>query len=1451
MTTKPFPERRTRSQIKLSDDILKVPEHSPMKNARNATRKNSESPMEEVQDSEDELLLSPPKQPKPSGSKRSVSPPPKDEYSSGSKEDIHGRELKRMRREIEEEEIKNPAKARLTKPGHARTASEPNVGSSRLANRKRSGTTSLGNKPKSTSHVEPTPAAEAPTGVLGKARARSVPLFHSSSLSSLPSLDLRNPPLSPIRARSPSRSPDKTHGLRVYPSPSKPAVSEGHPPTEALSNEPSVPMEMDHDPISQPIVEADTVMEQAGEAAEAIPEVSISPSGHHDHEPLPEVAVQPPESPAPVLLNPPSHPPVTPMPSGLSVSSFMSPLTPLPETPLPPKAVDDGQEDRYTTKEGWGYEPTRSDHQKIGALAHTFQEPEAGSSHQPIPQPNFGEPKNTSNIPVPGTAPRSQIPRAPTTSLPPLPVLLKPDHTEKVQSPLKAPVKGPSTLSKPSLLVKTAGSSTPSQRPNAFTVLMRGANNQRAKQQQDKNQAKSVSMLPKAVVGVGSSNVKGKGKVEPAIKKPSLKDKMRGNQRKKAEAPTKFVPQVFDDDEEIEEQEPESLIPSSRISEPKEDLFVPPVMETEVSTGPTTPPLPVPTEPPVARPSMAEEPAPAAEENKASAQSRSPSPVSLITPLPESDSENSGSTTIKPVIVDPAPKPPLTQDDPIPQEKEPSPAPIESNASPRTVQEVEEVTSVDPAPESPVVQHVQLLEEPVVKQVEEPVVQQVEESAVQTELQEEQLHDGSSQGGNSKSIPKKRKQSGIPTSTRVTRSAFKPPPPPPPKPTRRPRSNSVAPRKTTSMSKSGPSVNPITTESGDSLPQGSPMQTSSPVRAFRTPGSSPAKISLAKTPSKYNFLEDGSPSPTKIARAMTMFGRIDRFATDDIGVNPGSSSLSTLSTALEKLKMPAPSRPNTSLGFNPDAGDDDDDSEFPAETMNKLAGLQRDDSLKRALTVGYGGSKKPASVGASSSQAGPSLSTKSKLVQKPMTMFFSKSSSSTSTSTASSSRSAKQNLLGSVRAPLMAPGLKGKGKGPFNNGGGPLFPNANTRLVQKASRKTTLPTVAASPVKGGGGKAFDDDPISSDIILDDSAPKNGGEGSSSMRENRESGDGDVIMGSSTKESGDEGQGLEVDKTEKFTDKGKEREKDKSKSKDSSRRASMALSQLSQSLSAAPAYGTSIKGIMGPPSTPRKIARSVSSTYPDTAVAVSDRATTGTEATDTTKSIRSSTSPDKGPGSGGKRFSARQAAKAALNAETKSPSTGVGPSGSAKKAATEKDKAATKKPESLGILKDCRIFVDVRTDDGEEAGSLFVEMLESLGAKIQNRVGQACTHVIFKNGLMSTITRYRLLRDPKPSVVGIAWVVECVEQRSHVEETPFLIDLSEMNATGTSKRRRSMLPKLISSTLVDSVETDVEPEDGGDADVSMDGSTSSLTMDDDLTPLERARRRRSMVFGPAP
>jgi len=130
-----------------------------------------------------------------------------------------------------------------------------------------------------------------------------------------------------------------------------------------------------------------------------------------------------------------------------------------------------------------------------------------------------------------------------------------------------------------------------------------------------------------------------------------------------------------------------------------------------------------------------------------------------------------------------------------------------------------------------------------------------------------------------------------------------------------------------------------------------------------------------------------------------------------------------------------------------------------------------------------------------------------------------------------------------------------------------------------------------------------------------------------------------------------------------------------------------------------------------------------------------------------------------------------------------------------------------------------------------------------------RVGQSCTHIVYKNGLMSTLTRYRLLHEPLPVVVGIAWVVECVEQKRVVEVDKFLIDLKGVNVAGGNKRRRSMLPKQIvtDESRGEDRGTGTTAEGSVDGDVSMEGSSSLIIVEDDLPPLEKARRRQSMMI----
>lgn len=190
-------------------------------------------------------------------------------------------------------------------------------------------------------------------------------------------------------------------------------------------------------------------------------------------------------------------------------------------------------------------------------------------------------------------------------------------------------------------------------------------------------------------------------------------------------------------------------------------------------------------------------------------------------------------------------------------------------------------------------------------------------------------------------------------------------------------------------------------------------------------------------------------------------------------------------------------------------------------------------------------------------------------------------------------------------------------------------------------------------------------------------------------------------------------------------------------------------------------------------------------------------------------------------------------------------------------ASEKSKQETnssggsgkKKAPVLKILKSCVVFVDVKTDEGDEAGGLFVEMLKGLGARTLSSVGQTCTHIVFKNGHTNTVKRYREL-EHKPKVVGVAWVVECAERREKVGEEKHRVDLDTVHIPNfASRRRRSMLPQppKIQPGDFDDPE-DLPGQVSSSFESAIESETSTEVDLSDLPPLERVRRR-SMLAKP--
>jgi hypothetical protein len=316
---------------------------------------------------------------------------------------------------------------------------------------------------------------------------------------------------------------------------------------------------------------------------------------------------------------------------------------------------------------------------------------------------------------------------------------------------------------------------------------------------------------------------------------------------------------------------------------------------------------------------------------------------------------------------------------------------------------------------------------------------------------------------------------------------------------------------------------------------------------------------------------------------------------------------------------------------------------------------------------------------------------------------------------------------------------------------------------RKVSRNPGLPSVMASPVKG----------FSHDIVEgpEDEAHSGGPDF------------GDLVM--ETNRNGSTFDGKEA---------GAKDSKPGTWLKDAFRRASLASQALSQSL--VEVQTEAVKSSMGPPPVPPGKAETSSAEGGSTA----------------NRSLRFST-----------RISAAVATAKIASGFSKDANQSAGTDASSSKNDDPKSKD-TKKPVTLNVLKNCTVFVDVRTDDGDDAGGLFVQMLRDMGARVslfailrraicdirkhsdfdtsepnlhtyrvQERLSQyphtlsvRYSFYFWVNPIIDECGLYSLLNDPKPKVVGIAWVVECVEQRQRVDEQKFNVDLDDMSMAGVNK-----------------------------------------------------------------
>ncbi|KAK2606373.1 hypothetical protein QQS21_003192 [Conoideocrella luteorostrata] len=137
----------------------------------------------------------------------------------------------------------------------------------------------------------------------------------------------------------------------------------------------------------------------------------------------------------------------------------------------------------------------------------------------------------------------------------------------------------------------------------------------------------------------------------------------------------------------------------------------------------------------------------------------------------------------------------------------------------------------------------------------------------------------------------------------------------------------------------------------------------------------------------------------------------------------------------------------------------------------------------------------------------------------------------------------------------------------------------------------------------------------------------------------------------------------------------------------------------------------------------------------------------------------------------------------------------------------------------GLLHGAVIFVDVHTTEGADASSIFIELLNHMGAKCvrswhwnpsgagngdgPSKVG--ITHVVFKDGGKRTMEKVRETNGVV-HCVGVSWVLDCERENEWLDEAPYYIDTA-LVPRGGARRRKSMEPRAIANkngTIVSSI-----------------------------------------------
>lgn len=381
-------------------------------------------------------------------------------------------------------------------------------------------------------------------------------------------------------------------------------------------------------------------------------------------------------------------------------------------------------------------------------------------------------------------------------------------------------------------------------------------------------------------------------------------------------------------------------------------------------------------------------------------------------------------------------------------------------------------------------------------------------------------------------------------------------------------------------------------------------------------------------------------------------------------------TLSNLSSALQKLRMPPPEKPASSSSTRTAPASEQTERVRPATSL----GFNRELSLP------------------------PLDLMKSEQRQRPQ----SRSAMLPPAKTVPRFGSASSNTSGSSGLPRSSGFRVGFNS---NSRGTGIFGRHIPRM--RASQKTSLETVEGSPVKGSSSQAMVEESSEMEVEQIDVDATGGSAVRSANGESFDAGDISVSSSDGTPSANEK----DLKRISKLN---------------ASRRASMAFSALAQSLTTPSPTNASVREAesqkmssdieaMPPPPTLEK--KQVKSSSFNGSSSRPVRAAAQRALTSGYGMVRAESEDMIGPSEAGVTPMAKAESDSELGM-SKGSKRGLGMAG------------RSRMPGSLDVLAHCTILVDVRTEDGEDAGGLFVDMLRGLGAKV--RVSLLSQEMILKS-----------------------------------------------------------------------------------------------------------------------